>query len=412
MIAIPFIYFSILLIFILKRKKAFEISAYLVSLYLISSFFAILIDVFQLRSYDTMYYDITMLPTFLYCFLLTLLIWPFYKLNLEKIVGIRLKNKRAFDLIVYLFFISFLVIITISFKAINQILNSDILELRLSMNRGESIIDLSLGWFQPIYTLANIFGGYSILMLLFYFYSKCFLNNSRLFNSVILLASTTTILIGILGVDRSRTVYWLITYGLMLVLFWRFMSTNQRKAIFRTSLIVLSIIMSYVLFVTFSRFGEADIGTEGGLISYAGQAFINFSFFYDNVHLNEFTLQKVFPWYYHMFVDNDINGPIELNAYISWKTGISVGVFSTLIGDIMMSSGKVVLVIYCFVVYLLARMILNFRNKYYLDFYQLIFVFCLITIPMLGLFNNYYANHSMTMAFSFFMIYAYYLKYN
>jgi len=65
MVAIPFIYFLFLFIYVLKKKKRFEISAYLISIYLVSAFFAILIDIFGYRSTDTINYQISILHTIL-----------------------------------------------------------------------------------------------------------------------------------------------------------------------------------------------------------------------------------------------------------------------------------------------------------------------------------------------------------
>src|SRR5690554_4623799 len=105
MIAIPFVYFTFLLVFILKRKKTFDISAYLVSLYWLSSFFSILIDINNFRSFDTSGYEISIVPTLLYCFLLTLTIWPFYKFKSEHVVYVKLKKSKSFNYIVYFYFI-------------------------------------------------------------------------------------------------------------------------------------------------------------------------------------------------------------------------------------------------------------------------------------------------------------------
>src|SRR5690606_12176977 len=126
----------------------------------------------------------------------------------------------------------------------------------------------------------------------------------------------TIILIGILGIDRSKTVYWMISYGLMLVIFWRHMPKRQRKRTIIISAILLGIAISYFLAITISRFGERDAGAEGGMISYAGQSFINFCFFFDEVEYREFSLQRIFPLFYKLFIDNGIEGSGELNSDI------------------------------------------------------------------------------------------------
>src|SRR5690606_31930588 len=137
-----------------------------------------------------------------------------------------------------------------------------------------------------------VYGGASVIMLLFYFYSICFLNKSRYFNAIILLSSTTIIIIGILGVDRSKSFYWILTYGFMMALFWRHMSKRIRKQIFIVSLVLVSLVVVYIASVTVSRFEGRSSGTEGGIISYAGQPYINFCLFFDEVYYDKSNLQR------------------------------------------------------------------------------------------------------------------------
>lgn len=400
MIAIPFIYFSILLLFILKTKKTFDISAYIVSLYVLISFFSIIIDMNGLRSQDTVGYEISIIPAFLYCLLLTLTIWPFYKFNSKDVISITLNKPRLFNTIVYLFFASFILIVFSSIGSVIQILNGDANELRMALYKGESMPDVpnSGGIFGPFLIIANVLGGFSILMLLFYFYSISFLNKTKLFNTVTLLSSMTIIIIGILGIDRSKTVYWMLTFGLMLILFWPHLSKQQRKKIFKLSSLLLGIGIAYFLSITLSRFGERETGAEGGIISYAGQSFINFCFFFDMVEYREFSLQRIFPLFYKLFIDNGIEGSGALNEDISFKTGKFAGIFSTFIGDIMIASGKIATILFCLFFNLVANKALKWKNKKHINFYQILVLFCLITFPLLGPFVYFYATFPRTLA--------------
>jgi oligosaccharide repeat unit polymerase len=306
-----------------------------------------------------------------------------------------------------------LLVIASSVSDIIQVLNGDMGALRLAQARGESTLTSSGagGAFHSIVILANTFGGYSMIMLLFYFYSICFLNKTKLFNSIILLSSMTVIAIGILGIDRSKSVYWLITYGFMLILFWRHMSSKQHKQIIKVTGIICFLVLAYFLMVTFSRFNDGAKASQNSMIWYAGQSFLYFSYFFDNVNYEVFSLQRIFPWFYNLFIENGINSTNELNVDIQNKTNTYVGVFSTFIGDIMVASGKFIAVAYCIIFYFISKKLLNFRNNLYIDFHQLIFLFCLITIPMLGVFTHFYASHSRTIPFLFFIGYGFYLKF-
>lgn len=413
MIALPFIYFCILLLYILYKKRKFDISAYVVSLYVVTSFFAILIDINNLRSFDTRYYQISIIPAVLYCFLLTLTIWPFYRLKTQRIKKITLNKPKLFNFIVYFYFGCFLLILISSFNSIIQILTGNLLELRSALYNGESITNINIGGpFKPLFIVANIFGGFSMIMILFYFYSISYLRRSKRFNIIILLSSMSIILIGVIGVDRSKGFYWMISYGFFLVLFWRKLNKKQRKNVFVISGIILSTVISYFLILTFSRFDVQDTGSGSSMISYAGQPFVNFCYFFDNVTYNEFSVQRIFPLVYKLFVNNGIENTGQLNEAIGLQTGKFLGVFSTFIGDIMVASGRLIGIIYCFVFYLFSILLLGLRRKQIVAFYQLVVIFCLISVPMLGILVDFYAGFELTLPLICFLVYAFNLRLN
>lgn len=406
MIAVPFIYFSCLFVFIYK-KKGFDLSAYLVLIYVLISFFAILIDVNNLRTIYNRYYTISIEASVVYCFLLTMIIYPFYQINFKKINFIKLEGIKLFDKIVYLYFTSFLLLLITSFSNLKKILTGDLGELRTMVYNGEVVVqNNSLG---PLSILINLLSMFSIIMLLFYFYSICFLNKSKKYNAMILLSSLSIIIIGILGIDRSKTFYWMITYGAMVVLFWRYMKVKQRKQIKLITIILVSLLATYFLAMTISRFGERDQGTEGGIISYAGQSYINFCMFYDTIVYPEFSLQRIFPVIYHFFVDNGIENSQDLNDEIGRKTGTFIGVFSTFAGDIMVASGKIATFLYCFVYFIIANQLLSFKKRI-IYFHDLIFLFLLLLVPLLGIFVHFYSNYHRMMVVIFLILYALYMK--
>jgi len=304
-----------------------------------------------------------------------------------------------------------LLIFFTSLTNIVHVLSGDLGALRNALGRGEDISNNKFAS-NPIIIVAGILGDFSIVMLLFYFTSISFLKRSKLFNTICFLSSMAIVILAIEGVDRSKVLYWLITYGGMLVLFWKRMSKKQHKNISIASIIILSLAVSYFLILTFSRFDAYDTGSKGSMISYAGQSYINFCFFFDKVKYGEFSLQRVFPLFYKLFIHNGINDTVNLNAEISLKTGKEIGVFSTFIGDIMVASGKIAATVYCIAFYIAAYSIVKFRTKTFLHFYHMLFVFCLITIPMLGVFTHFYANFTRTIPFLLFILYAFYLKYD
>lgn len=167
--------------------------------------------------------------------------------------------------------------------------------------------------------------------------------------------------------------------------------------------IVISFFIFYFISVTNSRFGENDSGASGGMISYAGQSFINFCFFFDNHPYNGFSLQKVLPLFNKLFVNDGINSSVELNSLMSMLSGVEHGIFNTFIGDISMASINFIGIIYVILYFFISNYIVKYLNK---DFYGLLLIFLLITIPMLGLFVHFYADFGRMIVFITFVIYS------
>lgn len=408
MVAIPFIYFLFLFIYVLKKKKRFEISAYLISIYLVSAFFAILIDIFGYRSTDTINYQISILPTLVYCVLLTLVFYPFIKMKKINMDNYYNKEPKLFNFISYFYILIFLLFLFFSLDIIKMIfIDGDFGALRrmISLSEGDelSIFSKINPSFKFIFVVFGIFGSLSFVMLIFYFYSICFLKKPKWFNTLLLISSTTIVLNAIIGVDRSKVIYWLIVYGFCFIFFKDYLSKKSKKNLYIVSGILIAFFIFYFISVSNSRFGESDSGTSGGMISYAGQSFINFCFFFDTHPYNGFTLQKALPLFYKLFVNDTFNSSVELNSLMSMQSGVEHGIFNTFIGDISMASSNFIGIIYVILYFFISNFIIKYFKK---DFYYLLLIFLLISIPMLGLFIHFYADFARMFVFIVFVIYS------
>ncbi len=408
MIAVPFFYFLFLLLFVLFKKKKFDISAYIICLYLVSAFCSILIDIYDLRIWYTQYYKITFLPTLIYCALLTLMLYPFIKLPPLDVGSIKVIKPKLFNFISYIYIFAFFIVLFSASGLIVKVLTGDMSAIRLAISHGEAD-DLSIFnnvpvFIRPFVVISNVFASVSMIMLLFYFYSVCFLNNSKRFNALLFASSTTILIFAIIGADRSKVIYWMIAYGFFLLLFWNVMSKAQKRRNTKISIFIFSVVILYFLVLTFQRFDSSDTGSGGSMIYYAGQSFIHFCYFFDEHPYQGFTLQKVFPLYFKLFVDNDISSSTELNRIMSNETGVFHGIFNTFIGDILMSSNALVSFIYCGIVAFFSGILLR-RNRN-IDFYFLVMLFFFASILMFGIFVHYYAEFTRVICFLLFMFYA------
>src|SRR5690606_27205706 len=188
------------------------------------------------------------------------------------------------------------------------------------------------------------------------------------------------------------------------ILFWKLMNRKQKEKNTRFLIVIASLISIYFLSLTVQRFGDSDTGTGGSMIYYAGQSFINFCYFYDVHPYQDFTLQKVFPLYYKLFVDNGIASSPELNRLMSDKTGIFHGIFNTFLGDIYMASNTIIMFCYSLFMFLIGTFCL--RIKYKPDFYYLIILFLFASVPLFGVFVHFYAEFTRVICFQLFLLYA------
>jgi len=297
-------------------------------------------------------------------------------------------------------------------------LNGNFVALRSALSNGETITSINIGGiFKPLFIVAGVFGGFSMIMILFYFYSISYLQRSKLFNFIILLSSMSVILLGIIGIDRSLVTFWMISYGFVFVLFLSngngSLTKKKVRNVLLISAIVLSVVITYFLKVTFSRFDNADVETGGSMISYAGQSFVNFCYFFDhNVQYGKFSLQRIFPLFYKLFINNGIENSGQLNEIISLQTGKSIGVFFTFIGGIMVASGKLAAILYCFFFFIISTILTRFKRKRITYFYQVVLIFCLSSVPMLGMFSHFYGSFATVIPLYAFLIYVFHLKAN
>lgn len=341
MVLFTLVYFIILFIHIVK-KRGFDVSAYIVLLYVITSFCSVLM--FSLDFVDAEKRNISLIPTLIYCALITLSIRPIYKLNYSSISSIAIKNSKVINCITYFYFVYLLYFIIVHYQGILFVLaygDWDSLRADVMGNWGSSSISRAGGLLQLVDTIFHILGSASFIMFPIFFVSLAMLNKSRLFCIIAFLGTTTTVLSGVLAADRSNIFYWIILLGLCLVMFWKRLTKPQKKFIVPLVASMLLIVMVYFASVTTSRFKDSDAGTRGGLITYAGQPYINFCYFWDNFNNREgITTKALFPST-HYFILKDYEGGVERQQKFTAKTGITCSVFYTFLGAFIIDDNQI-----------------------------------------------------------------------
>jgi oligosaccharide repeat unit polymerase len=408
MIFIPLIWFSLLLIFILRKKKRVEISAVITIAYIATSIFAVLINVNKLyRDSGMTEVSLELTPTLLYCFLITITILPFTILPaLKKDNLIQIKNEKLFDYVIY-FYLGVFVLFILFFggEIVYRVQNPDIAALRLLIVDGEDDLGFSnySGISRILARLVFIFGSSAMFLHVFYFYSLAFLKRSFKFNVAILLFSTMPIMIGMLSMDRSKTVYWMMSFIALAVFFWGAFDPLRKKQVKSTFIKFFVVFILYLTLITTARYGEHDIGAVNSLIVYAGMSFNNFCLFYDKLNLPGISLEMVTP-----LLNTIIGSSDDIKRSIIYDRSIDTNVFASFSGMLIREIGVWGSILYSFIYFFLATFI--FKNKRKYNITKIFLVVILLYIPYLGIFGLYYASPDREMTAWVILILCYFLK--
>lgn len=390
MIYIPFIYFSLLFAYIFREKKRFDVSACIVLAYIITSLFAIIIDYKKLYGEaGCVQASISITPTLLYCLLITITILPFKKLpTLNKNNVIPIKNEKLLSYVTSFYFIMFITFILFFGKEIvNRLQNPDIASLRLFIASGEDDLGFSnyTGIIRIIARLSFIVGSSAMFLHVIYFYNLAFSKKTFKFNLAILICSCMPIMIGMLSIDRSKSIYWLMSYIMVATFFWNVLDTKQKKHIISTALIFFIIFVFYLSFVTIARYGEQNVGSGNSLIVYAGQSFNNYCLFFDKLNYHGISLEHITP-----LLNSIIGSSDNISKAQLYDSVIDAHVFASFCGLMIREIGVVGSIVYCTIYCIIANLIFKKKMKY--DITKIFLVVILLYIPYLGIFGLYYTS--------------------
>ena len=388
MIYIPFIFFLVLLLWSIYQKGMMCSATLLLLFYTLISFGAIMIDILKLYNHICPYVNIEIETALVYCILLFLSMIPLLDYEDEKIKYILpLKDTKVLDWVVWFYVLSLVLVILATYKDIihNIILLQTVDNMKMRFRMGdESVVGLS-GLPLFLYNKWRFFGTASIYLCFYFFYSITFSKKSWIYNISILFGSMSCIYDGILHVDRSATIYWMMYFMLCFVLFRRFMSSSIQKRMFYSFGTILFAVIAYVIFINISRFSES-----GGdfAISYLGQSYINFSTFYQKLHLAHYSIANNFPFLNSILTPEMTRD--SWNLLIEGKTGINTMVFSTFIGDMMAFIGPEYTVLWIVIFALGSFFLLRRRNPSVETVHSLFLFSMLYSVVYLGIFTTFF----------------------
>jgi hypothetical protein len=303
----------------------------------------------------------------------------------------------------------FVVILLISYKdLIFRFTYASFVDLRSDVYADDlsNIFTNSSGYTRYIANIFAVFSAGSYIMILFFFQSVCFMRKSYFFNIIILLSSLSVILLSILNIDRSTTFYWILIFYLVFVFYKPFIIGKQVKFIRNVIFIFGGLLMVYFISVSISRFSEFNGGTNGGIISYSGQPFINFCNFFDNFTTPKVSFHRIFPLTYYILQLT----PDNWDQFVYSKTGTVIGVFFSSVGLLIVDAGIVYDIIFWVLFYIFVSFFLRRKYQNFISFDKLIIFFLFAIIPQVGAIAYFYTQFGRTIFLIQFLILSYYFK--
>lgn len=387
----PCVFFAFILLVILF-KRGFDASAYVTLLYLIVGVCNVIAYETLPSNYGGSYYlhdKVSISAMLVYCSLIGICIFPIYKLNPRNIDFKRFRAEKITRFLTYACLIALVFNLIFNWKQLVFILSyGDMGKLRDQVYDGVKFY--SEGGSTVLRLLAkpfNIIASCSFVLFPLFFISLLTTKTKFRFKLAMLLGTTNGIVDGILSLDRSSFVTWLLYLGLNLVIFWPQLGKKLRKQLYPIFGCFVGLGLLYLVLMTVSRFERTDHGAEGGVLAYAGQSYTNFCFLFDHYdNKTGFNGVYLFPAV-HEFVTKDYEGSLDYQRQQSFKSGYKVTIFYTFLGSFLIDNNQsgpfVIVALYLFLFY---KALIKKRGGR-ISLKNFIFCYVLICIPTFGIFG-------------------------
>lgn len=384
---IPFIYFTILLLWhIHRRDMRFGAGAMSLLCVDISAFFSIILDVRNLYGdFGCNPYALSIGGVLLYCTLWTIVLYPIMRLDKKDIRMEVVKSE-------FLRFLSIVAIICVIIHIIGTGAISTLQE-RLFVSRGEAY-DISMDNNKPIYQsqrrfwlwIPQIFASASPLCLLLWFISMTILPQPLWIRMGLFLSSLLVVLQAYAGGGRAQLIWFVETFAIYFCYFSNAMP-RKRKAYVLTAGIAFSVVLLIgLLAITLSRFDStATDYALNSIIGYAGQNLNNFCACLPYVDMGHIYGERMLPLITFLRTGQPYD-MLEYYSFLGQQYPIPVNVFFTMFGGALMDMGVIGLCIYLCLYLIITNHMASPRNQV-LSSPQILMFALVVCVPVRGLYG-------------------------
>ncbi len=259
-------------------------------------------------------------------------------------------------------------------------------------------------------TIAGVAAYYYGICLILYFYSITFLHESKRFNNLLLIASTSRVFHALSYIGRDGILFWVLSFIFLFCVFYPYMNKDLSKLILKRCLVIFGFVVFVFLAISISRFKNSAISPFESIIDYYGQGLNNFGQLYKNFH--EYTGNKtIWPWLYG---EKGVSGNEAVVRAVEFelKYGFKSNVFFTYVGNLYRSYGSVLTIIIAMIFSVIFSSILKGRI---FSISKLIVLFFVFQIVICNYFYYFFANrvgnlYILSLPFIIYLINSYLVK--
>lgn len=401
MIIIPFIFFCFLTYYWWNKHQGYDVCVYMSSLYALTSFLAIIIVANDLLDeggilFDNYDLELNIIPTILYCSLLTIGMLPFSMIYRKDLKTINVNNPLFVDaLSCFLILIALLNLYLVADSTL-EILSGDLSTVRSDHYEGiESPAEIKAEGMPYIFRFLYYFNTSTLLAIPLFFYYLCFKHRPWWYLLLIFCSSLSMPIAGIQSADRTEVVLYGMMFTTCLILFHPHLSKKTKTVIRFISIPIALAAITYFVVVSDARFSKREGGAVTSALQYAGQGYLNYCFFWEKANTNYITAEREFPLiaHYAFHIDNDD----YRRSIRSGQQGFFMSVFATYIGDVLLDLTPVGMILWVIAFFMISVIIFKRPHREELDIGELLLFYVLSIIPVFGIF--YYRLMSFTYSF-------------
>ena len=364
------IFFLVVLCVLYRSRKKFDISCYLVAIYLVSSLSCTLLS---LTSPNLIQYPdrITFESVIVHIFLLSFFSCPFIaKANKIRPNNLDISKTGVKIFALSLIIPSYLAIIASVYGVVDILAFGNFNEARTAYLLG----DVSGGYIEKYGVLGYIMslGPQTCFISVTIFFYCFFYKGYKKLGYSVLIASFALVIQNLSIAGREGIIRWLMYFGFNLILFREYISYSKYKHFW--NLFIVCILFMFGVFATISndRFESSDGGVGLNLLNYLGQPFYNFSYMY-----NAFANQSNQSLTEILSILGDSHKELEQNM-----VDFATNVFSTFAGSFIKNVGLLKTLLLGLIWLVICKF--TFYGKKTLSFYNTIAYIVLFDVILFG----------------------------